>query len=94
MKKKLLPTTFHALFILYSRNEVYKRRWLTWLTVKAVSMAAVVIRALGSDDLEERAYEGIHAATSLGEDHLMIVSDTKAHVRIVHSIIVEQNQGY
>jgi hypothetical protein len=39
-------------------------------------------------------FEGVAAAVLAGEDYLVIASDTKQHVRVAHSVFIEQNVGY
>jgi len=87
---------FTVLQILYSRDDVFSRKWKT---VKADSMLDALMQqkgttGVGLEDPKVKAFEGVKAAIDAGEDHLIIVSDTRSDVRIAHDVFVEQNQGY
>jgi len=97
---------FYVFIIRYARDEVLDRKWKQ---VRADSMQKALLKVektAGVGGFETSAtrergvgaavgtFEGVAAAVVAGEDYLVIASDTKQHVRVAHSVFIEQNEGY
>lgn len=102
--------TFQVFILRYARDEVLDRTWkqvraasmqAALLKVeKTANAGGYGARSGGVGRLLERGvawrdvFEGVAAAVVAGEDYLVIASDTKQHVRVAHSVFIEQNEGY